>query len=171
MSIKKKIFLFLFIVSINAFIAQVNAFVFENAKVGLTAKDLTKLNRAKIKFEQDLFLEALPVFDSIRETNKTQPYINYLLGICYSYDPDSCYKAIDYITTLKNEAYTIEGYNYNLGFAFEKNDSIDIALENYKKALSIEEKKLIKQPKLIRDINFRIHRCEKINENKFKKNN
>ncbi len=171
MSFKKKIFLFLFIASINAFVAQVNGFVFESAKVGLPAKDLTKLNRAKIKFEQDLFLEALPIFDSIWLNNKEQPYINYLLGICYSYDPDSCYKAIDHITFLKNEAYTIEGYNYNLGFAFEKNDSIVLALENYKKALSIEEKKAIKQTKLIRDINFRIHRCEKINENEFKKNN
>ncbi|MBL7912994.1 MAG: PD40 domain-containing protein [Bacteroidia bacterium] len=171
MQIKKKIFLFLFIVSINAFVAQVNAFVFENAKFGLNPPDLLRLEKAKVKFEQNLYLEALPIFDSIHDNNKNQPYINYLLGICYSYDVDNCFKAIGYILSLRNDAYTIEGYNYNLGFAFEKNDSIDPALENYKKALSIEEKKTIKQTKLIRDINFRIARCEKINENKFKENN
>lgn len=153
------------------FVAQVNAFVFENAKFGLNPPDLLKLEKAKIKFEQNLYLEALPIFDSIHENNKSQSYINYLLGICYSYDVDNCYKAIPNILSLRNDAYTIDGYNYNLGFAFEKNDSIDPAIENYKIALNIEEKKTIKQLKLIRDINFRLARCEKINENKFKKNN
>ncbi|MDP1802142.1 MAG: hypothetical protein Q8L81_12365 [Bacteroidota bacterium] len=168
---KKKILLLLFVVSINAFVAQVNAFVFENAKFGLNPPDQLRLSKAKIKFEQNLFLEALPIFDSISENNKNQPYISYLLVICYSYDVDNSYKAITHISLLKNEAYAIDGYNYNLAYAFEKNDSIDAALENYKIALSIEEKKTIKQPLLLRDINFRIHRCEKINENKFKKNN
>jgi hypothetical protein len=167
----KKIFLFVFIVFINTFVAQVNSFVFEGAKTGLSAKELTVLNKAKIKFEQDQFLEALPIFDSLVKVKPDQAYLNYLLGICYSYDADNSLKAIKCITMLKNQSSTIDGYNYNLAYAFEKNDSIDAALENYKIALSIEENKLIKQPVLLRDINFRINRCEKINENKFKKNN
>ncbi len=171
MQFKKKILLFLSVISINVFIAQVNVFVFESAKFGLNPPDLLKLEKAKIKFEQNLYLEALPVFDSILEKNKNQNYISYLLGICYSYDVDSSHKAIRYILKLKNDAYTIDGYNYNLAFAFEKNDSIDAAIENYKIALNIEEKKTIKETKLIRDISFRLMRCEKINENKFKKNN
>lgn len=167
----KKIFLFIFIVFINTFVAQVNSFVFEGAKTGLSAKELTVLNKAKIKFEQDQFLEALPIFDSLVKVKPDQAYLNYLLGICYSYDADNSLKAIKCITKLKNQSSTIDGYNYNLAYAFEKNDSIDAALENYKIALTIEENKLIKQPVLLRDINFRINRCEKINENKFKKNN
>ena len=168
---KKKILLFLFIVFINTFVAQVNSFVFESAKTSLNAKELLALNRAKIKFEQDQFLEALPIFDSLVQIKPQQPYLNYLLGICYSYDADNSLRAIKCITQLKSESASVDGYNYNLAYAFEKNDSIDAALENYKIALSIEENKIIKQPLLLRDINFRINRCEKINENKFKKNN
>jgi hypothetical protein len=168
---KKKILSLIFIVFINTFVAQVNSLVFENAKIGLNTKDIKSLHRAKIKFEQDQFLEALPIFDSLVKSNPTQAYINYLLGICYSYDADNSMKAITCIMQIKNEAANVDGYNYNLAYAFEKNDSIDAALENYKVALSIEEAKIVKQPLLLREINFRMNRCEKINENKFKKNN
>ena len=170
-SLKKKILLVFFIGSINTFFAQVNSLVFESAKNGLTATDIKALNRAKIKFEQDQFLEALPVFDTLVKNHPNQPYLNYLIGICYSYDADNSLKAITCISKLKNESANVDGYNYNLAYAFEKNDSIDAAIENYKVALKIEEAKIIKQPLLLHDINFRLNRCEKINENKFKKNN
>jgi hypothetical protein len=168
---KKKILSLFFIVLINTLVAQVNSLVFENAKTGLNANDIKVLDRAKIKFEQDQFLEALPIYDSLIKIYPKQAYLNYLLGICYSYDADNSAKAITCIMQLKNEALNLEGYNYNLAYAFEKNDSIDAALENYKVALKIEEAKIIKQPLLLRDINFRMNRCEKINENKFKKSN
>ena len=171
MKIKKKILSFFFVLFINTFVAQVNSLVFDNAQAGLNASEVNVLRRAKIKFEQDQFLEALPIFDSLLIHSPKQPYLNYLLGICYSYDADNTNKAISCILLLKNEAAMVDGYNYNLAYAFEKNDSIDAAIENYKIALNIEEARLIKQPILLRDINFRLKRCEKINENKFKKNN
>ncbi|MDO9001120.1 MAG: hypothetical protein Q7W45_15255 [Bacteroidota bacterium] len=170
MQINKKIFLLLFVLFINSLVAQVNSIVFENAKTGLNASEVIVLKRAQTKFEQKQFLEALPIFDSLLIRNPQQPYLNYLLGICYSYDADNSLKAITSIQMLKKEAKTIEGYNYNLAYAFEKNDSIDGALENYKIALSIEEEKKIKEQKLLRDINFKIKRLEKIKETKTKNN-
>lgn len=168
-SVLKKIsFSVFFILFTLKITAQADEFVFENAKVGLHENDLNGFNLGKIKFEQEEFLEALIFFDSISEKN--QPYLNYLKGICYSRDIDQKEKSISLISGLKDEAAKINGYYFNLAYAYAKNDSNTLAINNYKIELAIQEHLPHKNHQLINEINIRLHRCNNLLDFKNKKN-
>jgi tetratricopeptide (TPR) repeat protein len=152
----------------NVFFAQADEFIFENASVGLKGPDLKLLKEGKIKFLQEQYLEALEFFEAIGE--KEQAYLNYLKGICYSYDPDHKQKALAFLLALKDKEAEINGFNFNLAYAFVKNDSILPAIEQYKKALAIEEKKGLKNDLLVNEISLSLQHCYNILSLKEKKN-
>jgi hypothetical protein len=77
-SLKKKILSVFFIVLINTFVAQVNSLVFENAKTGLNANDIKVLDRAKIKFEQELYKNGIPSgWAFVLENNEIKSITNH----------------------------------------------------------------------------------------------
>ncbi len=165
----KSIILFLFIsVSINCF-CQVNSILFEKITLGLKDSALVNFNMGKLKFEQELYLEALPFFEKIIPSNTGLLELSYITGICYSYDVNHTNKALEFIYKAKPKANEIDGYYFNLAYALEKNDSIISAIEKYKTALALEEKGG-KSISLINEIKYRLNRCKKILEYKNKQN-
>lgn len=168
----KFILFFVLIFALNQnWFSQVSTEFFEKITSGLKKTDILTLNKAKEKFYQESYLEALPHFEKLLNNNPKLIELNYLIGICYSYDANNVSKAIQYINKANPKANEIDGYYFNLAYAMEKNDSIDRAIENYRTALVIEEKSMGKSGKLIEEIKYRINRCKKINEFKRKKNN
>lgn len=168
----KFILFFVLIFAVNEnLLSQVSAELFEKITLGLKKTDWITLNKAKEKFDQESYLEALPHFEKLENSNPKVLELNYLIGICYSYDANNVSKAIHYINKASPKANEIDGYYFNLAYALEKNDSIDKAIENYRTALVIEEKSISKSSKLIEEIKYRINRCKKINDFKRKQNN
>lgn len=168
----KFILFFVLIFALNQnWFSQVSTEFFEKITSGLKKTDILTLNKAKEKFYQESYLEALPHFEKLLNNNPKLIELNYLIGICYSYDASNVSKAIQYINKANPKANEIDGYYFNLAYALEKNDSIDRAIENYRTALIIEEKSIDRSNKLIEEIKYRINRCKKINEFKRKKNN
>ncbi|MCW3077309.1 MAG: hypothetical protein JWO32_1918 [Bacteroidetes bacterium] len=150
--------------------AQVSPVFFEKLTLSLKDSDLVNFNKGKIKFEQELYLEAIPVFEKLIARNPKLIELNYLTGICYSYDANNLNKALQYINRAKPKANEIEGYFFNLAYALEKNDSIDQAIESYRTALILEEKNTLKSVSLINEIKYRLNRCKKIKEFNTKQN-
>jgi tetratricopeptide (TPR) repeat protein len=165
---KKFIFSCLLVCFNNIVLGQADEFLFENASVGLKVIDRKLLKDGKTKFLQEQYSEALELFEQISE--KEQAYLNYLKGICYSHDPDHKTDALRLIKALSEKEKEINGYNYNLAYALVKNDSILAAIENYKKALDIEEKKGLKNDVLVNEINLSLQHCYNIIDLKEKKN-
>lgn len=157
----------LFITGLNATLfSQADEFLFENASLGLKDPDLKILKHAHIKFVQQQYQEAEILFESISEKNV---YLDYLKGICYSHDPDQKQKALPNLYLLADKASDINGYNFNLAYALVKNDSIQRAIEEYKKALEVEEKKGLKNDKFVNEINMGLQHCYNIIDLKEKK--
>lgn len=150
--------------------AQVSPILFEMITLSLKDSDLIHFDKAKIKFQQGSYTEALPLFEKVLKKNPLILELNYIAGICYSYDADNYDKAILYINKAQPKANNIDGFFFNQGYALEKNDSIVKAIEKYKIALNTQEKKGIKKSELIDEINYRIKRCETALELKNKAN-
>ncbi|MGZ4090091.1 MAG: hypothetical protein ACXVNO_05175 [Bacteroidia bacterium] len=161
---------FLLAILKTAGLAQVSPVLFENISLSLKDSDRVNFNSAKEKFEQELYLDAIPIFEKLITKNPPLVELNYITGICYSYDANHLSKALQYINKAKEKADDIDGYYFNRAYAYEKNDNINQAIDDYKAALALEEKKLIKSTQLINEINYRINRCKKINEFKNKQN-
>jgi len=147
--------------------AQADEFIFENASVGLNSADIKLLKEGRVKFLQTQYAEALVLFETI--SDKNQVYLNYLKGICYSHDADNKQQALILIQALKEKESEINGYHFNLAYAYVKNDSIQAAISTYKKALVIEENKGLKNDVLINEINLSLQHCYNILDLKEKK--
>jgi hypothetical protein len=148
----------------------VNPILFEKINLSLKDSDLVKFDKAKIKFEQENYSEAVKLFETVLSNNPALHELRYVAGVCYIYDANNLGKSLQYIHKARPKAGEIDGYFFNLAYALEKNDSVTKAIENYNIALSLEEKKILKSTKLIEEIKYRINRCKKINEFKNKQN-
>ncbi|MBA3665264.1 MAG: PD40 domain-containing protein [Bacteroidetes bacterium] len=167
---KRNIFLLVLLFSGAINFAQVNPILFEKITLSLKDSDLVTFNLAREKFEQESYIDALPAFEKLIQNNPAVTELNYLTGICYSYDANHVDRAAYYINKAIAKANDIDGYYFNLAYAYEKNDSVNKAIENYKIARSLEEKKGSKHNPLLNEINYRLNRCKKIDEFKNKQN-
>jgi tetratricopeptide (TPR) repeat protein len=168
---KSKTIIFLLILFFNSTIllkGQSGDFLFENACVGLKTSDVAILKEGRVKFLQSQYLEALEMFESIE--NKSQIYLNYLKGICYSHDPDNKQKSLALIRALSNKQTKIDGYNYDLAYALVQNESIDSAIHYFKIALDVEQKKGLKNDLFLNEINLSLQHCFNILNLKERKN-
>jgi tetratricopeptide (TPR) repeat protein len=168
--VKRLIFLSLLFFSLSS-LAQVSPELYENIKRQIKDSSLIWLDKGKAKFESESYLEAIPFFEKALKNYPELPELNYITGICYSYDANETQKALTYIRKASLVMEKTDGYYFNLAYALEKNDSINAAIENYKLALAHEEKKGVgKSHALVREIRYRIERCNKINEYKNRQN-
>jgi hypothetical protein len=149
---------------------QVNPVLFEDISRSLSDSDLVNFNKARIKFQEDAYLDALPQLEKLSNDYPSIPELKYITGICYNYDVNNIARSIHFIRQAESNASTIDGYFFNLAYALEKNDSISTAIEKYKIALAIEEKKSGKTSPLAKEIKYRINRCKKIALYKTKQN-
>jgi tetratricopeptide (TPR) repeat protein len=162
--------LFFLLTGVSSLFSQVDPVVYEKITPALRDSDLVVFNQGRTELQQEDYLDAIPHFEKVLKKNQYLVEINYILGICYSYDANNVHKAVENIHKAKAKSQEIEGYFFNLAYALEKNDSIQSAIENYQAALSLEEKKMIRSEKLISEINYRINRCKKAAEFKNKQN-
>jgi tetratricopeptide (TPR) repeat protein len=142
--------------------AQVNSIIYEKITKSLNDSDLVYFNKGVQKFDQEFYLDAIKFFEKVQ--NQDIALFNYIKGICYCYDANSTAKGLENILRVKAEADKIEGYYFNLGFAYEKNDSINAAIENYKISLAIHQSKVVKPLELINELNYRLNRCKLISD-------
>jgi tetratricopeptide (TPR) repeat protein len=156
----RKIFFYILIGLSFNLSSQINPFIFENASDGLHDSDLINFNKCRLKLDKEDFIEVIPTLERISQSNPSNNYLNYLLGICYCFDIDNYEKAIPNIEKVKQDAEKIEGYHYYLGYAYQKNDSIEKAISNYEIELKKEEAKFIKRTDNIKELNFRIGQCK-----------
>lgn len=161
------ILIFLFFLLQLGVKSQADEVLFENASVGLKTPDLKLLKEGRVKFLQSQYIEALELFEGI--SDKNQPYLNYLKGICYSHDPNNEQKSLPLLAALKDKENEINGYNFNMAYALVQNDSIASAVDYFKKALETEQKKGLKDDKFLNEINLSLQHCYNILDVKEKK--
>ena len=149
--------------------AQVNPFIYETITAQLKDSDLVHFNQARHDFEQDYFLEAIPSLEKIYSHNSKIPELNFLLGICYSYHVNQNLKALEYFKVAEMNSDKIEGFYFNMAYAYEKNDSIQKAIHFYQKALE-KSKEIGHSEEIQNEIRFRMNRCRKITEYRNKQN-
>ncbi|WP_317899956.1 hypothetical protein [Aurantibacillus circumpalustris] len=167
-SSKKTLFILsFFLIFITGINGQADEFLFESASTGLNSDDLKLLKEGKIKFLQTQYIEALDLFETI--SDKNQIYLNYIKGICYSHEPESREKSLVFLTALRDKQSEINGYNYNLAYAFVKNENIDSAIFYFNKALEIEQNKGLKNDRYLNELNMSLQHCQNILDLKEKK--
>jgi hypothetical protein len=142
--------------------AQVDEFVFDNSEVGLSPADVKILKEAKPQFLQEQYADAAKLFESI--TNKEQPFVNYLLGICYVHDVDQREKGLQMVRAAAPRSGEINGYFYQLGYALMKNDSVNDALAAFNKSYETQNKKNTKNARFVKEIELSIEHCKNIIE-------
>lgn len=147
--------------------AQTDEILFENAAISLNAADLKLLKEGRIKFLQAQYPEALELFETI--SHKDQLYLNYLKGLCFSHIPNEEQKALPLLRALSDKENEIKGFNFNLAYALVKNDSIGQAVDYFKKAKAIEEKKGLKNDRFVNEIDLSLQHCYNILDLKEKK--
>jgi hypothetical protein len=162
------ILLSLFLVCTSLLTAQVDEFVFENAAVGLSPEEIKHLKEGRARFVQEQYAEAAGHLEKI--THKEQPFVNYLLGICYTHDVDNREKGLQLIRSAGVRANEINGYNYHLAYALMKNDSIQAALTHFNNSLEIQDKKSNRNAVFVNEIKLSIEHCKNILEFRAKRN-
>lgn len=162
--------LILYFLSFSCFLkAQVTPFIHETITSQLKDSDLVYFNQGRHNFDQDSYLEAIPHLEKIAAHTNKIPELNFLLGICYSYHVNQTLKALDYFRKAEINAEKIDGFYFNMAYAYEKNDSIDKAIGLYQKALE-KSKSQPRSEEIQNEIRFRMNRCHKITEYRNKQN-
>jgi tetratricopeptide (TPR) repeat protein len=142
--------------------AQVNPILYETISSQLKDSDAVYFEKGRHQFTQEYYLDAIPYFEMVAQNKPEIPELNFILGICYSYHVNETQKALTYMHKAEVNADKIDGFYFNLGFAYEENENITLAINYYKKAEEIARKKG-GQGDLMKEIRYRLQRCDQIN--------
>jgi hypothetical protein len=164
-----KILLCLIFINLRGF-SQINAFVIDEAEKTISKNHINLFNKAKLAFENDLYLEALPNLDSLLKLYPDNVPVIYLTGICKSYDEENKSKAVTLLLKAEKQKAQLEYYNYNLGYAYEKIDSSKLADKYFADFITEESKKPQPNKALIEQATRRIANLKMLNEMKTKIN-
>lgn len=121
--------------SLNVY-GQLNSYVINDLEVYLAEKHLPFFNKARLSIEVRHYSEALPHLDSLLKYYPSSTSINFLSGVCKIYTEPTKAKGLFHLKLLNGKHQKLSNYNYWLGLAYEKNDSIAQAKQYYNKFLS-----------------------------------
>ena len=125
---KKFIILVLFLIlSAGIFKAQINSFIVDVAETTIAKNHQPLFNKARLSFENDLFLEALPPLDSLLKLYPDNVPVIYLTAICRTYNEESKGTSIALFKKIEKNKAQLEYFSYHIGYAYEQNDSIKMA--------------------------------------------
>lgn len=150
--------------------AQINSFLTADAESQIMPRHQTLYLKARLAFENELFLEALPLFDSLIKVYPKSISVKYLGGICKIYSEEQKKQSIKLLLDLNEHKHQLEFYSYFLAYAYEKNDSISASLAWYN--LSVSEEKVKSKPnkELINQASRRIENLKTLEKMKLKIN-
>ena len=129
----KPTLIFLLFFTYNFAFCQINLEIQDEQTSNWALKERQKLNYANKYFNNQEYLFARPIYDSLYKKHKSNVYIGYLLGSCSVYDPrfqtnaESLIKAADAIKT------KLPDYDYFLGKAYLVNDKYVDAINQFEK--------------------------------------
>jgi hypothetical protein len=169
MKIYCKILLCLIFINLKGF-SQINAFVIDETEKTISKNHIALFNKAKLSFENELYLEALPNLDSLLKLYPNNVPVIYLTGICKTYDEENKAKAVTLLLKVEKQKAQLEYYNYNLGYAYEKIDSSRLADKYFAAFISEESTKPQPNKSLIEQATRRIANLKMLDAMKTKIN-
>jgi tetratricopeptide (TPR) repeat protein len=86
--------------------------------------------RAEEYFENQSYLQALPLYRSLEPLYGTNSYLIYKIGICLLYKSDETDKALEYLTIVKNKNPKAADIDLYLARAYHLNERYDEAIAN-----------------------------------------
>src|SRR6202007_903593 len=125
----------LFFIQIVSF-AQINEDLKEDLTIKLSANDAANLNIADNYFQNREYLLALPIYDTLYASNKTNAYLSYLLGVCYAYDAQNQKNSEAMIRKADGIKDKLADYDYFLGRACLEAEKYDEAIAQFEKYLT-----------------------------------
>lgn len=156
-------------IALNGF-SQINAFIVDEAEKTISKNHQPLFNKAKLSFENDLYLEALPNLDSLLKLYPDNVPVIYLFAICNSYNPETRSKSIGQLLKIENQKNKLEYYNYHLAYAYEVVDSTKLANKYFVDFITEESAKPTPNKPLIEQASRRIQNLKMLNEMKTKVN-
>lgn len=109
-------------------------------------KDLN--TEAEFLFSEGNYLRALPVYKKLYELFPGGTHYRYMLGICYLYNSDEKYKAVQHLEAVEKAGEEDPEMLYYLGRAYHLNNKFDEAIEAFNKYISVGEGKNVKEARL-----------------------
>lgn len=97
---------------------------------------IVKFNRAEEYYENQSYLQALPLYRSLEPTYGANTYLIYKIGICLLYKSDETDKALEYLLLVKTKNPKAADIDLYLAHAYHLNGRFDEAiasLDNYDK--------------------------------------
>lgn len=125
---KKIAFIWLSIaMQFNYGMAQINSYIVNETEKTISKNHQPLFNKAKLSFENELYLEALPNLDSLLKLYPENVPVIYLTAICKTYNEETKANSIALFLKIDKYKAQLEYYNYNLGYAYERIDSTTLA--------------------------------------------
>ncbi|MBK7667966.1 MAG: PD40 domain-containing protein [Sphingobacteriaceae bacterium] len=156
-------------IAINGF-SQINAFVIDETEKTISKNHIALFNKAKLSFETELYLEALPNLDSLLKLYPDNVPVIYLTGICKTYDEENKAKAVTLLLKVEKQKAQLEYYNYNLAYAYEQIDSSRLADKYFSTFITEESTKPQPNKALIEQATRRIANLKMLDAMKTKIN-
>ncbi|HTL83153.1 MAG TPA: hypothetical protein VL651_15675 [Bacteroidia bacterium] len=97
------------------------------------------LESAEYYFEEANYLRALPFYKALSESDTTNPYYLYQLGICYLYKGDEKEKSVTCLEKAMRMDNTLPKIDFYLGRAYHLNYLFDDAITAFNDALANDE--------------------------------
>ncbi len=136
-----KITVFFFLLLALQSNAQINAFIIDEAEKTIAKNHQPLFNKARLSFENDLYLEALPPLDSLLKLYPDNVSVIYLTAICRTYNEESKSSSIPLFLKIEKSKAQLEYFSYNIGYAYEQNDSTKQADKYFVSFISEESTK------------------------------
>lgn len=150
--------------------SQINAFVIDETEKTISKNHIALFNKAKLSFENELYLEALPNLDSLLKLYPNNVPVIYLTGICKTYDEENKAKGVTLLLKVEKQKTQLEYYNFNLGYAYEKIDSSRLADKYFSTFITEESTKPQPNKTLIEQATRRIANLKMLDAMKTKIN-
>lgn len=131
----KVIFLILSLLLSHFLFCQINSDLKEELIKKMSITQRQKLSIADAYFNNQEYLFARPIYDSLYKKQRSNLYLGYLLGSCNTYDPRYQANAESLIKAAESLKLNLFDYDYYLGRAYLVNDNFSnakIQFEKYK---------------------------------------
>lgn len=150
-----KIAILCLLISLNAS-SQINAFIVDEAEKTISKAHQPLFNKAKLSFENELYLEALPNLDSLLKLYPENIPVIYLAAICKTYNEEQKTKSVPLFFKIEKHKAQLEYYSYNIAYAYEQIDSTKMADKYFMEFINEESTKPTPNKQLIEQATRRI---------------
>lgn len=124
----RKVLLFLATLFITTkSVAQLNAFVNDDIEKKISPSKVQFYNKARLSFESKQYVEANAPLDSLLKIYPDCIGLSYLKGVSGCFKEDKVRTSLELLKSVASYSVQLEHYPYWLAYAYEKNDSLNMA--------------------------------------------